>query len=164
MSFISAVTVPLRDFASWTSRTALLTASRRLFSSASISEVAAERMSTRMVADSGMEFTDVPPWITPTLNDPKTSFNVGVIQGGTSVNSIPESATMRVDIRSAATSEIDALEKSLREAVNNAVREVQEAKSRKGTVTAEIKLIGQRPAADLKPESRAYAAIRAVDA
>lgn len=96
--------------------------------------------------------------------DPKTSLNIGVIQGGTSVNSIPESVTMRVDIRSAATSEIDALEKNLREAVNNAVRDVQDSRSRKGTVTAEIKLIGQRPAADLKPESRAYAAIRAVDA
>jgi len=100
---------------------------------------------------------------TPVPNDPKTSFNIGVIEGGTSVNSIPESATMRVDIRSAATSEIDALEKSLREAVANAVREVQDAKSRKGTVTAEIKVIGQRPAADLKPDSRAYSAVRAVD-
>lgn len=96
-------------------------------------------------------------------NDPKTSFNVGVIQGGTSVNSIPESATMRVDIRSASTAQIDLLEKSLRDAVNAAVREVQEAKSRKGIVTAEVKIIGQRPAADLKPDSRAYAAIRAVD-
>src|SRR5438067_3405370 len=35
---------------------------------------------------------------TPVPNDPKTSFNIGVIEGGTSVNSIPESATMRVDI------------------------------------------------------------------
>jgi tripeptide aminopeptidase len=97
-------------------------------------------------------------------NDPKTSFNVGVIQGGTSVNSIPESATMRVDIRSAATSEIDSLEKSLRDAVTSAVREVQDARSRKGSVTAEVKLIGQRPAADMKLDSRAYAAVRAVDA
>jgi di/tripeptidase len=97
-------------------------------------------------------------------NDPKTSFNIGVIEGGTSVNSIPESATMRVDIRSAAASEIDSLEKTLREAVNNAVREVQDAKSRKGSVSAEIKVIGQRPAADLKPDSRVYAAVRAVDA
>ncbi len=96
-------------------------------------------------------------------NDPKTSFNVGVIQGGTSVNSIPESATMRVDIRSASTTQIDALEKNLRDAVNNAVREVQDAKSRKGIVNADIKVIGERPAADLKPDSRAYAAVRAVD-
>src|SRR5579864_9418405 len=35
---------------------------------------------------------------------PKTTFNIGVIRGGTSVNSIPESASMRVDIRSTSTS------------------------------------------------------------
>src|SRR5208283_2742835 len=33
--------------------------------------------------------------------NPKTTFNVGVVEGGTSVNSIPQSATMRVDTRSA---------------------------------------------------------------
>ena len=37
---------------------------------------------------------------TPVPASPKTTFNVGVIRGGTSVNSIPESASMRVDIRS----------------------------------------------------------------
>jgi acetylornithine deacetylase/succinyl-diaminopimelate desuccinylase-like protein len=99
----------------------------------------------------------------PVPSDPKTSFNVGVIQGGTSVNSIPESASMRVDIRSAATTEIDALEKALRDSVANAVREVQDAKSKKGSVTFEIKTIGQRPAADLKPDARIYSVIRAVD-
>src|ERR1039457_1207933 len=37
---------------------------------------------------------------TPVLAAPKTTFNVGTIRGGTSVNSIPESASMRVDLRS----------------------------------------------------------------
>lgn len=97
-------------------------------------------------------------------SDPRTSFNVGVIQGGTSVNSIPESASMRVDIRSASSAEIDAVEKSLRDAVVSAVREVQDAKSRKGSVTYEIKVIGQRPAAELKADARIAAVIRAVDA
>lgn len=97
-------------------------------------------------------------------SDPKTTFNIGVIQGGTSVNSIPESATMRVDIRSASTAEIEVLEKALRDSVNAAVREVQDSKSRKGMVAAEIKMIGQRPAADLKTDSKTYATIRAVDA
>src|SRR5437879_13173535 len=70
---------------------------------------------------------------------------------------------MRVDIRSASASEIDAVEKSLREAVSAAVREVQDAKSRKGIVSYEIKLIGQRPAAELKPDARIASVIRAVD-
>src|SRR5216683_453898 len=45
---------------------------------------------------------------------PRTTFNVGVIQGGTSVNSIPESATARVDLRSASRDELQRLEKRLR--------------------------------------------------
>src|SRR5262249_10205772 len=43
---------------------------------------------------------------TPVPTTPKTTFNVGVIRGGTSVNSIPESASMRVDIRSTSMAEM----------------------------------------------------------
>src|SRR5882757_9600603 len=52
---------------------------------------------------------------------PKTTFNIGVIRGGTSVNSIPQSATMRVDIRSMSSSEIDRLEGALRLALERSV-------------------------------------------
>src|SRR5215467_2566349 len=45
---------------------------------------------------------------------PRTTFNVGVIQGGTSVNSIPESASARVDLRSASPQELQKLEERLR--------------------------------------------------
>src|ERR1035438_3541440 len=41
---------------------------------------------------------------------PKTTFNIGIVQGGTSVNSIPQSATMRVDTRSASVEQLDRLE------------------------------------------------------
>src|SRR3954447_3565234 len=44
-------------------------------------------------------------------NNPKTTFNIGTISGGTSVNSIPESASFKVDIRSTSTPEIERLEK-----------------------------------------------------
>ena len=44
---------------------------------------------------------------TPIPNNPKCSTNIGVIRGGTSVNSIPEAASMRVDIRSASAKEVD---------------------------------------------------------
>ena len=52
---------------------------------------------------------------TPVPASPKTTFNVGVIRGGTSVNSIPESASMRVDLRSTSMAEIDRLERALRD-------------------------------------------------
>jgi acetylornithine deacetylase/succinyl-diaminopimelate desuccinylase-like protein len=97
--------------------------------------------------------------------DPKTSFNIGVIEGGTSVNSIPESAHARVDIRSASPGEIDRLEKALQDAVARAVKQLQETRpnGRKPALSFEIRPIGSRPAADLRPESRILAILRAVD-
>src|SRR6202166_142882 len=60
-------------------------------------------------------------------SSPKTTFNVGVIRGGTSVNSIPESASMRVDIRSTSMAEIERLEAALRAALEQAVEEESRA-------------------------------------
>src|SRR5437764_4280092 len=56
-------------------------------------------------------------------SSPKTTFNIGVIRGGTSVNSIPDSASMRVDMRSSSSMEIQRLEMELRRAVEQAVAE-----------------------------------------
>jgi tripeptide aminopeptidase len=101
--------------------------------------------------------------------DPKTTFNVGVIEGGTSVNSIPEEASMRVDLRSASSDEIAKLEKTLRDALDEAIQ--QSSSSRKGKrdgsggqLSFEMKLIGDRPAAELKPGSRILAIVQAADA
>ena len=100
---------------------------------------------------------------------PKTTFNVGVIQGGTSVNSIPESASMRVDIRSTSSSEIERLERSLRAALDYALAEESSVldgrtvASRVG-VSFEAKVIGNRPAGDLTSNARLLQVIRAVDA
>src|SRR6202023_480627 len=60
---------------------------------------------------------------TPVPASPKTTFNVGGIRGGTSVNSIPESASMRVDIRSTSMAEMERLERALRQALGQAVEE-----------------------------------------
>ncbi len=51
---------------------------------------------------------------------PRTSFNVGEIQGGTSVNSIPSGAQMKVDLRSESETELAAIEGHLRDAVKAA--------------------------------------------
>src|SRR5579863_114959 len=59
----------------------------------------------------------------PVPATPKTTFNVGVIRGGTSVNSIPESASMKVDIRSTSMAEMERLEQALRLALNRAVED-----------------------------------------
>src|SRR3954463_13519922 len=58
-------------------------------------------------------------------SSPKTTFNIGVIRGGTSVNSIPESASMRVDIRSSSAAEIDRIDLELRRAIDQSIQEEQ---------------------------------------
>lgn len=106
---------------------------------------------------------------TPVPSSPKTTFNIGVISGGTSVNSIPESASMRVDIRSASSDQILRLERALRDAVERSLVEARAAAERNGAadstsaLRADVRLIGDRPAARLAPGSRVLAVLRAVD-
>ncbi len=106
---------------------------------------------------------------TPVPVSPKTTFNVGVIRGGTSVNSIPESASMRVDLRSTSMAEIDRLERALRVALDHAVDAenlpaVARNPRRTHTVQCEVVEIGNRPAGELAPDARLLKVIRAVDA
>jgi len=100
---------------------------------------------------------------TPVPVSPKTTFNIGIIHGGTSVNSIPEAATMRVDTRSASVDELDRLERALHEAVDHVIPEITGRKKQE-LLTAEVRVIGNRPAADLPAESQLLKMIRAVDA
>ncbi len=100
---------------------------------------------------------------TPVPAIPKTTYNIGIVSGGTSVNSIPESATMRVDTRSASVEELDRLERALHEAVDQVIPEVT-GRKREELLTAEVRVIGDRPAADLPVDSQLLGTIRAVDA
>ena len=102
---------------------------------------------------------------------PKTTFNIGVIRGGTSVNSIPESASMKVDIRSTSMEEMERLEHSLRRALNRAVEDESmaaemrsKAQRRPSGVNCEVVVIGNRPAGELPSGARILQAVRAVDA
>ena len=106
--------------------------------------------------------------------NPKTSTNVGVIHGGTSVNSIPEIASMRVDIRSTSTHEVERLEQALRLALDESMLEARSSEAsqdygspRPGTqnpgLTADIVMIGNRPSGELLPDARILRVIRAVD-
>jgi len=108
---------------------------------------------------------------TPVPASPKTTFNIGVIRGGTSVNSIPESASMRVDIRSTSMTEMERLERNLRQSVDRAVEEESSAHEKRGSVqrrplgiSSEIVAIGNRPAGELDANSHILQVIRAVDA
>ncbi len=93
---------------------------------------------------------------------PKTTFNIGTIEGGTSVNSIPQSATMRVDTRSASVEQLDRLERALREAVKDGTDETN-GRKRQTPLGTEITVIGDRPAADLPSDARLLKLMKAVD-
>ena len=99
---------------------------------------------------------------------PRTTFNVGVIRGGTSVNSIPESAAASVDLRSTSMDELRRLETFLRDAVSDVWNEVplpyRAGKSSGWKVNYTIECIGDRPASELPDSARILQAVRAVDA
>jgi acetylornithine deacetylase/succinyl-diaminopimelate desuccinylase-like protein len=105
---------------------------------------------------------------TPLPEKPTTTLNIGTIQGGTSVNSIPESAAASIDFRSTSPEELLRLEVALHRAVEDAVDEANQASksigtNRRGPVTFTIDKIGDRPAAQLDDDSPLLEALRAVD-
>ena len=99
---------------------------------------------------------------------PSTTLNLGTIHGGTSVNSIPESATATVDFRSTDAEELLRLEVALHRAVEDATEQcnttARKAGGRsRGLISFTVEKIGDRPAAQLADESPILDALRAVD-
>ncbi len=77
---------------------------------------------------------------------PKTTFNVGVMGGGTSVNSIPFESWMEIDLLSESPAELEKLNETMMGLLNEAVVEETNARStRQGPVTLDLKLVGDRP-------------------
>ena len=100
---------------------------------------------------------------------PRTSFNIGEIEGGTSVNSIPSSAHMKVDLRSESEMELATLETLLRDAVKAGVDEEMSAARERGMggsanmLNLKINVLGVRPAGELPENSPLLAALVAAD-
>ncbi len=85
---------------------------------------------------------------------PKTTFSIGVVGGGTSVNSIPDAIWMEVDMRSEHPAALAALEKRFLEIVQQAAATENASRSTKeGPIKAEAKLIGDRPAGSTDPQT-----------
>jgi di/tripeptidase len=76
---------------------------------------------------------------------PKVTFNVGVVQGGQSVNSISAEATMLIDIRSADAALLTKVEQQIKAAIQQGADETNQRWNSKA-ITANIELIGDRPA------------------
>jgi len=102
---------------------------------------------------------------TPLPEEPRTTLNLGTIHGGTSVNSIPESAQATIDFRSTSPDELLRLEVALHRAVEDAVerRNALAKAGSRGVLSFAIQKIGDRPAAALPGDSPLMETLRAVD-
>ena len=96
---------------------------------------------------------------------PRTTFNLGQISGGTSVNSIPHEASLKVDIRSESDDELARLESALRECIAAGVRdEMESSRDRsRGKLEFKVDLLGSRPGGELRSDSPLLGALRAAD-
>lgn len=98
--------------------------------------------------------------------EPKTTFNEGVVGGGTSVNSIPFEAWFEFDERSPDTKSLDAVDAKFKQAVQQGLDEENARWHDKGKLSVTIKPIGVRPAGQTNPSlpivTTAAASIRAL--
>ena len=98
--------------------------------------------------------------------EPRTTLNIGQISGGTSVNSIPESATALVDLRSTEGAQLAAAEATLRHTLARSILHTPYMQANPPPAphpTLTIDLVGDRPGGTLPPDSPLLATIRAVD-
>ena len=85
---------------------------------------------------------------------PKTTFNVGRIEGGTAVNAIAEECAFEVDLRSVDPGNLDRIEAKLFEAVRLGVEAENQARAAsKTSLTLDMKLVSNRPAGETSHSS-----------
>lgn len=103
----------------------------------------------------------------PHIAEPRTTINIGTIRGGTSVNSIPESAHATVDFRSTDVAQLVRLEVALHRAVEDSVARwnahARTPSESRYALRFSIIKIGERPAGQLPADSPLREALQAVD-
>jgi di/tripeptidase len=77
---------------------------------------------------------------------PKTTFNVGRVGGGTSVNAIASEAWMEVDLRSSDRAALATLDASVQRALDAALTEENDRWGNRGRLTLSKTTVGNRPA------------------
>ena len=95
--------------------------------------------------------------------DPRTTYNVGKIEGGTTVNSIAQTASMEVDLRSISAGELEKLDANFKKAVQASLDEENSSKADAARLTVDIQMIGQRPVGLQAPDAQIVQAILAAD-
>ncbi len=85
-----------------------------------------------------------------TANAPfRTSYNVGRIGGGTSVNSVPFESWMEIDMRSEGDETLDAVDAILQGAIQRALAEENALRTRGEPLTVDVDMIGDRPSGEV---------------
>ncbi len=80
-----------------------------------------------------------------TRSGPRTSYNVGRIGGGTSVNSIPFEAWMEVDMRSESQQSLEAVDRIFQDAMRRGLDEENAIRRSGAPLAVDVELIGDRP-------------------
>lgn len=91
-----------------------------------------------------------------TPRQPKTTFTVGTVKGGTSVNAISGDAVMEVDMRSVENGPLQKVDADIQKAIKDAVAEENArwgVKDPKDAITVDVKLVGDRPAGVQSPNA-----------
>lgn len=99
----------------------------------------------------------------PLPSEPRTVLNAGLISGGTSINSIPASASVLLDLRSTDPAAIDALHAVVEQEFRSVVLAANPSNASPPSVQLQLEILGRRPAAELNPEAPLLQTIRAVD-
>lgn len=102
-----------------------------------------------------------------TSEGPRTSYNVGRLGGGTSVNSIPFESWMEVDMRSVSPERLNGVDSLFQRAMREALAEINAIRRDGEPLTLDVEMIGDRPSGTI-PEStplvqRALSATRYFD-
>jgi len=88
-----------------------------------------------------------------TRDGPRTSYNVGRIGGGTSVNSIPFESWMEVDMRSVSDERLNGVDSLFQRALRRAVERQNEVRRRGDPLTVDVEMIGDRPSGLISAET-----------
>jgi acetylornithine deacetylase/succinyl-diaminopimelate desuccinylase-like protein len=94
--------------------------------------------------------------------NPRTTFNVGRVGGGTSVNAIPFECWMEVDMRSADKDALEAVNTKFKAAIQQAVDEENRRWNNRGPVSVSNKLVGLRPGGTTSADSAIVLTAQAV--
>lgn len=99
----------------------------------------------------------------PLPSQPRTVLNIGTLQGGTSVNSVPEQAVAQLDLRSTSERELDRLESVVLSTLSVEIAAEARRSADGERLQIRVERIGARPSGNLDPGTPLATSVRAVD-